>query len=457
MLPDAPVAVGVRLYPSYPAYAPPVPPVPPVPPRRSGRGLKVALGLLVVLALVCGAADGALFASGGSPTGAAFVDGDQSLVSLLARRAAAVTKHDEAAFLADVARDDPRFVDRQRTEYRNLVALGLSSFTLTLSRAHDYPAVTDPALTREYGSQLREVGVTVRYAVGGLDTAPDAEPWIPTFAVVNGGWLLVAEQGAGAGDQYPFAVGGQPWEARPVVVVKSAHVVAVISKEDQEIAPHLLDLAERGVVDAAKVRPDGWPGKVLVTAVSDQKVFDSYFAGSSDKIAQVEAVTVPRYDAVPEWDHAAGYALSRVVFNPAMLGGGEDELQHALTHEFTHVAFGPETSNATPIWLVEGMAEYVAYASDKVPDGFANRAAREAHGSALPADRTFYDSADNYLLAWLACRLIAQRYGHAKLLAFYDWFKAHDSVDDGFRTVLGTGQDAFTATWQANLQSLRTG
>src|SRR6266508_611579 len=155
-----------------------------------------------------------------------------------------------------------------------------------------------------------------------------------------------------------------PWEARPVVVKRTAHVVAVISKEDEEIAPHLLDLAERGMVNAAKVRPDGWPGKVLVTAVSDQKVFESYFAGSRDKLAQVEAVTVPRYNEVPEWDRSARFTLSRVVFNPETLGRGDEELQHTRTHEFAHLAFGPVTSDATPVWLIEGMAEYVAFASE---------------------------------------------------------------------------------------------
>ena len=160
-----------------------------------------------------------------------------------------------------------------------------------------------------------------------------------------------------------------------MVVVKTAHVVAVVSKEDQEIAPHLLDLAERGVVNAVRVRPDGWPGKVLVTAVSDQKVFESYFEGSRDKLAQVEAVTVPRYNAVAEWDGGARFALSRVVFNPATLGRGDDELQHTLTHEFTHIChinkiggiprvmrglFGTiiDPNQVEPRWIIEGYATY---------------------------------------------------------------------------------------------------
>ena len=447
------LSVRCRVYPSYPSY--PVAPPAGTHATRTGRGLRVALAILVPLALLCGAVDGALALAGRGAATTAFVDGDAALTGVLEQRAAAVRKHDEAAFLAGVDPADQRFVDRQRVEFQNLVALGPSTFTLTLSRAHDYEVKNDD-LIRRYPAGLRQLGVTVKFAIPGVDPVPDAEPWIPTYALVGGKWLLVAEEGAGAGDRFPFGVGGQPWEARPVVVVKTEHVVAVISKEDQEIATHLLKLAEHGMVAATKIRPDGWPGKVLLTAVSDQKIFESYFAGSKDKLAQVEAVTVPRYGEVGEWDNDARFTLSRVVFNPATLGRGDDELQHTLTHEFTHVAFGPETTGATPVWLIEGMAEYVAFADDGVADSFANRAASRVAGSDLPADRSFYNSADNYLLGWLACKLIAQKYGQPKLIALYDWFKDHDEVDAGFRAVLGIGQADFLSTWRTYLQGLRT-
>jgi hypothetical protein len=439
----------------YPSY--PVAPPPPLRPPRPGRGLRVALAILVPLALLCGAVDGALVLAGRGSATAAFVDGDNALSAALLQRAVAVMKHDEAAFLAGVDPSDQRFVDRQRVEFQNLVALGLSTFTLTVTRPHDYEVKNDD-LVRRYPAGVRQLGVTVKFAIPGVDPVPDAEPWIPTYALVGGRWLLVAEEGAGAGDRFPFGVGGQPWEARPIVVVKTEHVVAVISKEDQEIAPHLLKLAEHGMVAATKIRPDGWPGKVLLTAVSDQKVFESYFAGSKDKLAQVEAVTVPRYSEVAEWDRSARFSLSRVVFNPATLGRGDDELQHTLTHEFTHVAFGPETSGATPVWLIEGMAEYVAFADDGAPDSFAGRVANRISGSDLPADRSFYNSADNYLLGWLACKLIAQKYGQPKLIALYDAFKGDNTdADTAFRTVLGIGQADFLSAWRTYLQGLRTG
>jgi len=103
------------------------------------------------------------------------------------------------------------------------------------------------------------------------------------------------------------------------------------------------------------------------------------------------------------------------------------------------------------------LAEYVAFGSEKASDAFVSQAANHVSGSTLPADHSFYDSADNYLLGWLACRLIAQKYGQPKLLALYDWFKDHEEVDGGFRTVLGIGQADFLSAWRTYLQGLRTG
>ena len=420
-------------------------------------GLWVTLAVLVVLALCAVVGDGVLFlgAAGTDQTRTAFLDGNRALVELLNRRAQAVAKHDEAAFLADVDPADPRFVERQRTELRNLSALGLTSFALILTDPGGYqPAKDSPVLAR-YGGMVRQVGVTVKYAVSGVDTVPDAEPWVPTFGYTGGRWLLADEETAGAARGLPFGVGGQPWEARPITVVRAAHVVAVISKEDAEIAPRLVDLAERGITNVMKVRKTGWAGKVLVTAVSDQKVFSAYFESSPDKLSQIEAVTIPRYDEVPEWTAKARVVLSRVVFNPATLGRGDDELQHTLTHELTHVALGPVTSDATPRWLVEGAAEYVAYASENVPDSLTIRLARHVKGTELPADGSFYDAADNYVAGWLAVRLIVQRYGQAKFLALYDYFKDHTGADAALRAVLGIGLSDFTAAWVEYLNRLK--
>src|SRR5207244_7886750 len=103
------------------------------------------------------------------------------------------------------------------------------------------------------------------------------------------------------------------------------------------------------------------------------------------------------------------------------------------------------------------MAEYVAYATEKVPAYFPGAAARHvASASALPADETFYDSADNYILAWLAVKLIAQKYGQAKAVALYEYFARNSDEDTGFHEVLGTSRDQFVADWLDYLKKLRS-
>jgi hypothetical protein len=434
------------------------------PPARPRRGLQVALVVVLALAACCGMGDGALVALRVHARGqaaSAYFFGDAkartaALTSLLQRRAGAVARHDQAAFLADVDQSDPSFLRRERDEYQNLVGLDLSSFTLTATKfgAYQVPA-GEAALVRRYGGAVWAVSVTVRYGIRGLDSKPVAEPWVPLFGFAGGRWLLAGESDE---DNLPTGTGGLPWESKPVVVKRSAHVVAVISRDDQEIAPHLLNLAERGLSEVFRLRPTGWAGKILLTAVSDRKVFQSYFRDSPDKVAEVAAIAVSTYDAVREWEPDATYVTTRVVFNPETLGDGDEELVHDLAHEFTHAAMGPLTNpSGTPLWLVEGIAEYVGYRTGQVDDVAVGGVVRQIGvPAALPGDGTFYDKADNYLMAWLACRLIAQRYGRARLIALYAYFHDGDSpsVDGGLRRVLGVSLAQFTAAWRAYLKRL---
>ena len=75
--------------------------------------------------------------------------------------------------------------------------------------------------------------------------------------------------------------------------------------------------------------------------------------------------------------------------------------------------------------------------------------------SSLPTDSAFYDSADNYILGWLAVKLIAQKYGQAKAIAFYEYFQNHSDIGLAFHEVLGTSRDQFVKDWLAYLKQLR--
>jgi hypothetical protein len=158
----------------------------------------------------------------------------------------------------------------------------------------------------------------------------------------------------------------------------------------------------------------------------------------------------------------------RVIVNPdayALLGPLGKQV--VLTHETTHVATRAHTTPATPLWLSEGYADWIGYlGTGRTP---AQAAPELAHAveegrvpSALPTDKDFGFSGDATKLAqayeggWLACRLIAARWGEARLGEFYRAVGDHKvregSVEGAMKKVLGTTPEKFTAQWRDYLR-----
>ena len=122
---------------------------------------------------------------------------------------------------------------------------------------------------------------------------------------------------------------------------------------------------------------------------------------------------------------AAHVFVNPEVFDPL----GPRGSQIVMSHEATHVATGAATSSM-PSWLLEGFADYVALdhvdlplVGDREPDP-RRRCARTGAPSHLPGRDGVRDPQNrrvgaSYESAWLACRLIARRYGERRLVAFY--------------------------------------
>jgi hypothetical protein len=431
------------------------------PPRTRLRPILVALFALAAVISVGGSAGTALAvrASAGSTTAVFVADQrpsirDGELRALLDRHAKAVLAKDRAAFLADVDRSDPGFARHEEQEFDNLTKLPLADFSYALVQARDYGELVPGALIARFHSGIDAAAVEVRYKIQGLDATATATPWVPIFGLARGVWRLA---GQATGSALPMGAGGQPWDGGPITVATGARVVAVASTEDAGRAQSLVKMSEAALDRVAAVRPGGWPGKVLVTAVQDPKVFQTYFAESPDRINQVAAIAVPYYTSVPAWHGSAEYAATRVVFNPNQLDADEGELSHDLAHEFTHAAMGGYTSGTTPLWLVEGFAEYVAFKPAPPQSAALHRALTGLKTDALPADSSFYGDALNYVLAYLACRMIAERYGQAKLLALYETFADGTTVaSTGISRVLGVDQATLTALWAKYVERART-
>ncbi|WP_343287185.1 hypothetical protein [Gordonia sp. SID5947] len=131
-----------------------------------------------------------------------------------------------------------------------------------------------------------------------------------------------------------------------------------------------------------------------------------------------------------------------------------------LRHELTHVAARVATSPGAPLWITEGVPEYVGRKNtyvrleDAAPD--LASAVRAGDGpTGLPADRDFAVDSDEarvaYQAAWSVAAFVAARFGEAKLKALYLGVAASDDVkrqDVAIRGVLGMSRAEFVASWQ---------
>jgi hypothetical protein len=432
----------------------------PLPPWPRRSWLAPILGALLSFAAVLTVGGGAVAVAatrgGGGAGTATFVDElrpdvrTPALRALLDRRAKAVRDHDRKAFFADIDPTDQAFARKQQEEFDNLGKLPLAEFRYDVSESTGYDSSIPPAIRTRYHSIVRAPAVTIRYRIDGMDTDPVAAPWVPIFGAAGGHWRL-----AGLVDdaRLPTGAGGQAWETGPITVVHSARVVLVLSAGDDARAPDMLRMAEAGLDHVAAVRRGGWAGKVLITAVQDARLFTTYFADSPDRIDNFAAIAVPYYADVPQWTTRPRYVATRVVFNPHEFSADPAELAHDLTHEFTHAALGPVTTDSTPLWLVEGFAEYVAYKSEQVSELFPKRALEGYPTGDRPPGSDFYRDGRNYVLGWLACRMIAQKYGEAKLVALYEASRSGSAL----RQVLGIDEATLDSQYVSYVEKARSG
>jgi hypothetical protein len=412
--------------------------------------------LIAFIAVLCIAVGAAISVNAVAPTGtaravagdapaAAAVARDPAVSALLTRRGDAVRQRNRAAFLADVDKADPAFAQSQETVYENLTKLPLIDFSYRPNPRATYRNVVPAAVSSRYGGSVTAAAVTISYRVEGVDSKPVAVPWVPLFAKVGGRLMVVGES---ADKSLPSGVGGQAWDAGAITVAHSRRVVGVFSAGNKDNPRQMLDLAERALDRVSAVRSGGWAGKIFLVAVRDRKVFDAYFGDSPERVEQVAAIAVPHYDQVHDWNDGASYTATRIIFNPDELSEDTQQIGDDLTHEFTHAAMAPVTSGWTPTWLVEGFAEYASYKGAQISKLALKRALRGVPVDDLRTGPPFYNDPMNYVTGWLACRMISETYGEAKLISLYEAFQTTASEEAAVGRVLGIPRSKLVTDWQ---------
>ncbi|WP_330350050.1 hypothetical protein [Streptomyces sp. NBC_00582] len=348
---------------------------------------------------------------------------------VLDRRAAAVLRHDAGAFAATGARED----------YARLRAVPLAawSYRVTSVRGDGEALTADAELS---------------YRIRGYDSAPVTVGRTLRLARDAGGrWGVTSEGPARKAAE-------QLWDQGAVTVVRGEHSLVLGAGQTAARLRSFADLADDAVPSVSAAWGTDWAGHVVVLVPRALDGMAALLGSPAASYRGIAAVTTG------ETGGGARTPADRVVVNPdayALLGGVGRQV--VLTHETTHVATRAHTGAATPLWLSEGYADWVGYRdTGRTPRQVAPELRSAVAGgrlpAALPTDADFGFSGDPARLArayeggWLACRMIAERWGEVKLDAFYRAVGAHQeragAVEGALRSVLGVSLPQFTADWR---------
>jgi hypothetical protein len=347
--------------------------------RRPSRLLLAAVLVAAALAGCRGSDDEPVPPAATSPR-----DVVHALDRVLDARARVVRRADADAF-ANLVGGGARFRDRQATWFDNLRQLPEARLSYRV----------DPGSLVRDGNTYR---VTVEESLGleGYDAAPVTSQGRYSFAAPArhpGRFVLT-----GLAEADP-----QPWDAGPVEVREGKGVLGVFDPGSIDQAPALIASVERGIASVSAEVPYDWSRTVVVYALSDPAFLDGLEDVPGDDPGDLDAVAFPAGDG------------TRFVLNPRMVDRPGPERDRLVRHELTHVAVGAHDDDV-PVWLSEGLAEYVsvrplAPEDRRIPE--AAVAAAQAHVDDLPDDATFNDedSDAHYGLAWWAVEYVADAYG----------------------------------------------
>lgn len=331
---------------------------------------------------------------GGCATGAAPSPSHQQRVAavraleqrLLDRRARAVRDHDLRGFLGTVDRSDRALVRRQRRLFANLEQLPLARFRYRLL----------PGQWPRLVMQLR-----------GYDARPVQAPVGLELRRVHGRLVVTGDR---PGPE------PRPWDLTRIRVERAPGVLGVFDRAMWPYAREVVAAVAAGRREVSAAVPFSWDDHVVVYCFADRRVLDAFHdVPGGGRITHLGAMTFPVY-AAPGGDRLAAM---RFTVLPSSVRAGQPFLGRIIRHELTHVAVG-DRDDGDPVWVSEGIAEYVGArpvppAQRRIPRVAVERARGGAR--AMPASRDF-NGADqdwHYALAWMACDYIATSRGESTL------------------------------------------
>ena len=265
------------------------------------------------------------------------------------------------------------------------------------------------------------------------------------------GWRVAAEH----------SIGRKPvWELGTISQVIGKHTTVIGIDQTDATLQRYLAIADAVIPDVTKAWGTDWTQRLVVVVPKTMRQIETGLGRSADSLHDIAAVT--------SMETASGDQGSpRIWLNtPTMQGLSSLGREIVLRHEVAHVATGSGSTDATPLWLEEGLAEYIGYentgVSRAVAAGDAIDALRDGHQfTHLPSADDFSGSglAIAYESALIACDELADDGGIANLVKTYRLTargtgSSDENVSAAIHQVYGVTLDDFVRHWDARLHQL---
>ncbi|SCK27716.1 hypothetical protein H181DRAFT_02143 [Streptomyces sp. WMMB 714] len=423
---------------------------------RGGLGAVAPVVTAAVLVAACGCGPA------GSGDGA---DRERAEIQrVLERQATAVRSGHEKRYEAEIDPRAERYRAAQREVFGNLQRLRLTQWTYRLHGLRHTDGSGPDEAGGGKGGRV-EAQVRLRYRLRGDDRAPVTATERLAFVERGGRWYVSGE--------LPRS-DVQLWEQGELSVVRGDRSSVLGVGRSKEDLRRLAQDADRAVSRVEEVWPRPWPDRVVVEAPASLRRMAQLLDAPASSYEGIAAVTTG--DAGESQNAPA----DRIVVNPEAYGElSEEGRQVVVTHETVHVASRTHTGRLTPMWLSEGLADWIGYrGTGRTPRSAAAELVRAAEAGELPqelpSDRDFKFGNDPerlgraYESGWLACLFIAEEWGEEKLLDFY--LRVGDAGDSGssgspspeeeraaadkaMRAELGLTLDDFTERWRSYVRA----
>ncbi|MDP9068757.1 MAG: hypothetical protein M3N53_10510 [Actinomycetota bacterium] len=389
-------------------------------------------------------------------------EGDRAAIqALLDRRALAILDGDRAAFMSTVGGWSEDFVARQKTLFRGLQDVPLSSFRYRLAWERRGDLVRRSDVRRYPGAERVSIPLTEeRYRIEGFDRREAVEDLYYTYVKQNDEWLIAEDTDL---DDLTLYSARHLWDFGALETERSEHFLMFSHpcRNCDRLGDDFLSLAEQGLARARRYWQGPWNERIVVLVPRSGKQLERMIQSTFD----LDNFVAFAYSTVDGTD-GVDYTGHRIIPNPrAFSGRASESVLQILAHELLHVATRDSAGPFVPVFVDEGFADYVGH--DAAPGALAffnSDVAAGLFNGELPEDFEFTIGGGteiyrSYQKSQSAIRYFIDRFGLTAFNRFYRRLgrveiaagTARFHIDRALRATTGIGYTAFQEAWTSSI------